>query len=276
MALQSLTGAAALLRQHPILWSVGLVMGLLAVLDVTVPFYGGSFYAEPLALLQLVVVPFLAGGVYGTIKTGRFTPEEFLQSGRTYYFRILLPGLIIAFAGLLTVLLLVVPVALVGTSVTADVASLLLVGVLIPFAFLTFFFDTVAVFEDAKVFESIRRSIEFVVQELWGVVVFYVVSIAMLVALGFAGLIVWSALLADKLEPLTSMNATELQMLMPEDLLGYVGTDGIWITAAIYAAVILVFSTILYAYKASFFRSRHDGMRMPTGEYDEKGRWYKY
>lgn len=277
MTLESITGAATLLRQHPVLWLAGLVMGALAVLDIVVPAYGGAFYSQPLAFLQILVVPFLAGGVYGMIRAEDFSVAEFARSGRTHYFRILLPALLIAFAVFLTALLTVIPFALLGAGAAVSVMPLLF-GVLLSIAFFTFFYDTVAVFEETNVFESIRRSIEFVVNNMGRTLVFYLTNIAVLLALGLAGIFAWTALLVGKLEPLTRMGPEELQAVMPEDILALIGTEGIWVTAAVYAFVIVLYSTFLYAYKASFFRNHAVGGGAPTlqGEYDEKGRWYKY
>lgn len=273
MAFNSLKGAAGLLR-HPIIWSVGLVMGALAVLDLVIPVYGGTFYTEPLALLQLLIIPFLAGGIYGAIKGETFSAGEFLRSGKTYYFKILIPGLIIFFAVVLTVFLLMIPLTLMGAG-AASIGGSLILGVLISIVFFTYFYDTVAVFEETNVFESIRRSIEFVMNNLGSAILFYLANIVVLVALGFAGLFAWSFLLMDKLEPLTRMSPTELQTMMPQDILGLIGTEGVWITAGVYAVVIVLFSTFMYAYKASFFRNHAIGT-LQQGVYDEKGRWFKY
>ncbi len=275
MTLESVTNAAGLLRQHPVLWSVGLVMGLLAVLDFVIPIYGEAIYAEPLVLLQVLVAPFLAGGVYGMVKGERFSMGEFFQSGKTYYFRILLPALVIFFAVILTVFLLAIPLALLGLGAAAGMAPLLF-GVLVSIIFFTFFYDTVAVFEETNVFESIRRSIEFVMNNLGSVLIFYLVNIVVFLVLGFVALFAWSALLMEKLEPLIYMSPDELETLMPGDILALIGTEGIWITAALYAVVIILFSAFLYTYKASFFRNHAEGMFALQGEYDEKGRWYKY
>ncbi|MDV2482585.1 hypothetical protein F8E02_11345 [Methanoculleus sp. Wushi-C6] len=278
MTLQSLTGAAALLRRHPILWSVGLVMGALAVLDIVVPAYGGAFYTQPLAFLQVLLVPFLAGGVYGTIRSEDFSFAEFARSGRTHYFRILLPALLIAFAVLLTTILLAVPLAFLGAGAAASMVPLLF-GVVLSIVFFTFFYDTVAVFEETNVFESIRRSIEFVMNNIGGVLVFYLTNIAVLAVIGLVGIFAWTALLVERLEPLTLMSQEELQTVMPEDILALIGMEGIWITAAVYAVVIVVYSAFLYTYKASFFKNHASGgggAPVMQGEYDEKGRWYKY
>ena len=275
MTLESVGNAAGLLRQHPVLWSVGLVMGLLAVLDFVIPIYGEAIYAEPLVLLQVLVAPFLAGGVYGMVKGERFPMGEFFQSGKTYYFRILLPALVIFFAVILTLFLLMIPLALLGAGAAANMAALLF-GVILSIAFFTFFYDTVAVFEETGVFESIRRSVEFVMNNLGRVLVFYLVNIVTFLVLWFAGSFAWTALLLEKLEPLVSMSPDELQAVMPEDILALIGTEGIWITAIVYAVVIVLFSVFLYAYKASFFKNHAGAVQAEQGEYDEKGRWYKY
>ena len=276
MTLKSITGAAGLLRQHPILWLIGLVMGVLAVLNLVIPLYGGAFYTQPLAILQVLVMPFLVGGVYGTIRAENFSMSTFVESGKTYYFRILLPSLVIFFAVILTVILLAIPLALIGTGAAATMTPLLF-GVILSIAFFTFFYDTAAVFEETGVFESIRRSVEFVMNNIGSVLVFYLVNIVAFAVLGFFSLFAWTALLLEKLEPLTTMRPEELQAVMPEDLLALIGTEGIWISAIIYAVVIVLFSVFLYAYKASFFKN-HAGavQQVQQGEYDEKGRWYKY
>jgi len=273
MTLESVTGAAGLLRRHPVLWSVGLVMGALAALDLVIPVYGSAFYAQPLAFLQVLVTPFLVGGVYGTIRTENFTMAEFIESGKACYFRILLPALVIFFAVLLTLVLLMIPLTLLGAGVMVP----LLFGVILSIAFFTFFYDTVAVFEETGVFESIRRSIEFVMNNLGGVLVFYLTNIVVFVTLGLAGIFAWTALLIGKLEPLTTMSPAELETMVPGDLFALIGTEGVWIAAIIYAVVIVLFSAFLYAYKASFFKN-HVGAApaQQQGEYDEKGRWYKY
>lgn len=275
MTLESITGAAGLLRQHPILWLIGGVMGALAVLNLVIPLYGGAFYTQPLALLQVLVMPFLVGGVYGTIRAENFSVDAFVESGKTYYFRILLPSLVIFFAIILTLILLAIPLAFISAGAAATVTPLLF-GVILSIAFFTFFYDAVAVFEETGVFESIRRSVEFVMNNIGSVLVFYLVNIVAFAALGFFGLFAWTALLVEKLEPLTTMSPEELQAVMPEDLLALIGTEGIWITAIVYAVVIVLFSVFLYAYKASFFKNHVGVSQVQQGEYDEKGRWYKY
>lgn len=274
MTLESLKDAVGLLR-HPVIWSVGLVMGGFLFATVIIAVSGGAFYIVPLALLLSLVRPFLAGGIYGTVRNEAFSAGAFVQSGKTYYFRILLPWLVIIFAAILTVFLLAIPLALLGAGSAAGMAPLLF-GVLISIVFFTFFYDTVAVFEETNVFESIRRSIEFVMNNLGRTILFYLANVIIFIALWFARSFVWTVLLIDKLEPLTSMSPTEIQAMMPQDILTLIGTEGIWVISGVTAVVIVLFSAFLYAYKVSFFRNHAEGTRIQQGEYDEKGRWYKY
>ena len=273
MTLESLKDAVGLLR-HPVIWSVGLVMGGFLFATATIAVSGGVFYAEPLMLLLSLVIPFLAGGIYGTVRDEAFSAGAFVQSGKTYYFRILLPWLVIIFAAILTVFLLAIPLALLGAGAAAGMAPLLF-GVLISIVFFTFFYDTVAVFEGTNVFESIRRSIEFVMNNLGRTILFYLANVIIFIAL-VCRFLVWTVLLIDKLEPLTSMSPTEIQAMMPQDILALIGTEGIWIISGVTAVVIVLFLAFLYAYKVSFFRNHAEGTRVLQGEYDEKGRWYKY
>ncbi|MCC7564872.1 MAG: hypothetical protein KO206_01150, partial [Methanomicrobiaceae archaeon] len=182
----------------------------------------------------------------------------------------------------LTMLLLVLTLMIPGIPVSEEILGFMTLGVLVPFIFFTYFYDTAAVFEDRKVFDSIRRSVEFVLNNAGGVILFYIANILILLGVVFAGVIVWTLLLAEKLEPLIGMTTAEIQELMPQDILSLIGADGIVITAAIYALVALVSTTILYTYKACFYRRLSAGTAalenggMIGGEYDEKGRWYKY
>ncbi|HQD26929.1 MAG TPA: hypothetical protein PKV78_10370 [Methanoculleus thermophilus] len=274
MTFESVTNAAGLLRQ-PLIWSIGLAIGGFFFATAIIMISGETFYMEPLLLLLGLALPFLAGGVYGMVKGEAFSVGEFVQSGKTYYFRILLPALVIFFAVILTLFLLMIPLALLGAGAAANMAALLF-GVILSIAFFTFFYDTVAVFEETGVFESIRRSVEFVMNNLGRVLVFYLVNIVTFLVLWFAGSFAWTALLLEKLEPLVSMSPDELQAVMPEDILALIGTEGIWITAIVYAVVIVLFSVFLYAYKASFFKNHAGAVQAEQGEYDEKGRWYKY
>jgi len=93
-------------------------------------------------------------------------------------------------------------------------------------------------------------------------------------------MIIWEALLYDKLEPITRYNETQLQTFTPEQLIAMIGPGGMWITAVILFIGVFLLLPLLYSYKACFFRKLTQGApltQLPiTGEFDSKGRWFKY
>jgi hypothetical protein len=280
MVLASLREAFRLIVSRPVLWLPGIILGLLAAADLLLEYYGGSFIAGRLWIIEILIIPFLFGGLLSVVKTQEISLGGFMTGAVRYYFRILLPGLVIFFAALITIFLLMIPLTLIGTpTAVAGILAGTAIGVLVPFIFLTYFFDAVAVFEDTKVFESIRRSIELTLRHTGLVLKFFLVNIVILVIGFFLILLVWSAALLDRLTPLTTMNATELQQVTPEIFTALLGADGILVTAILVAVGSAVLVTVLYTYKACFFPG-FAGATPATapveGEFDNKGRWYKY
>ena len=147
-------------------------------------------------------------------------------------------------------------------------------------AFLTFFFDTAAVFEEKRIFGAIHRSLELVTAQSVRVLKFYIISAAVFFGITLSLMIVWEAALYDKLEPLSRFNETQIAEFTPDQLAGIIGADGIVITAICLFFGFLVLLPILSTYKACFFRTLNKGSisieQQITGEYDSKGRWYKY
>lgn len=272
--LEPLKDALDTIAHLPVLWLVGLAAGLLSAGDLLAQLYLDSFIVERLWVLQLLVLPLLLGGAYGVIHANDTRLSTFLQQGIRNYFRILLPLLIVVFAALATMVLVSLPLSMIG--IPPEVAVVIPMGVFIPIFFFAFFYDTAAIFEEKKVFDSIRRSVEFVLQNGVSVAVFWIVSIVILIGAGFPVLFLWTALLASQLEPLIGMNATEAQSLTTQEILALIGPEGVWLTALLSLAYLTLMVTLFTAYKASLFR-RHAGEQpAKQGEFDEKGRWYKY
>jgi hypothetical protein len=78
-----------------------------------------------------------------------------------------------------------------------------------------------------------------------------------------------------------SLNETQLQTFTPDQFIALIGPMGMWITALVLFIGIFLLLPILYCYKACFFKKLSAGTititQQPTvGEYDSKGRWYKY
>jgi hypothetical protein len=214
------------------------------------------------------------------IRNGKGGIRELLLGSIQYFFKVLLPMLVIIFCTLILVTLVMITLSFGGVPANPEFLGVFSICILVPVAFLTIFFDTAAVFEDLRIFDSIRRSIEVVTAQLARVLKFYVISAAVFFVITFALMIVWEAALYDKLEPLTRFNETQIATFTPDLLIGMIGTNGIVITAVCLFFGFLLLLPILSTYKACFFRTLPKGSlsieQKITGEYDNKGRWYKY
>ena len=281
MVSSTLHESLGLIARMPVLWIPGLYTGLLIAAGILAEYYAGTFFAGRLWIIGFVLLPLFVGGMLSAVKENTGDIRVFLRNGVRFYFRILLPGLVILFAGILTFALLTIPLLILGLPSASGLLIGLVAGVAVPFAFVTYFFDVIAVFEESPVFETVRRSVEFVLTHFSRVFRFYLVNIVIAVAIVFAAAVVWTAFLYEQLQPLTTMNTTEIQLLTPEQLTALVGTSGIWTTAVIFLLGVTILFTILWTYKACLYRSTpmtyQDIPVVPQqGEFDSKGRWYKY
>ncbi|MBP2144623.1 hypothetical protein J2129_000077 [Methanofollis sp. W23] len=285
MVVASLRDAAALLKTYPAFWAAGLVAGAALGIDLYLEFTGEVFFASKILLLGLLLVPFFAAGAYGGAQREDRSMGVFLEEGKKGYFRILLPAIVLLLATVVTLILLAIPITLIlGESAIAAAGSAVF-GVILSFAFFAYFYDVAAVTEGLGVFASLQRSAAVVLTRLWQVLLFYVTTLAVLFVLGFGVLTAWSMLMYEKLAPLIeggetfvfdAANATAAQA----QFTALLGPDGAMITAITYAAIVVLFVPFALAFKTAFYARQGDeieGAEAPMqGEYDEKGRWYKY
>jgi len=285
MAFQSLVVACRLLAERPVLWLAGLVAGLLASAIWLVLIFSGTFFAGRLVVVAGLVVLFFITGIYGLIRHHENGLAPLGRNGIRYYFRVLLPQLVIVFVVLIIVALVAITLSLVGSVMDPALIASMTIVFLIPTLMLASFADTAGVFEDQKVFASIRRSTLLVSANLTRVISFFIIAAFVTCAILFWLMIIWEALLYTRLEPLTHYTAEQVQAITPDQLLALIGTDGIWVSAAMLFLAGLVLVPVLTSYKACFFQtltgnSGNGGSTVPiqqtTGEYDSKGRWYKY
>ena len=276
MVSASLHSALGLLRS-PAAWLPGLTLGGIAAAFIVSQYYFGLFIAERLLVILLVLIPFFMAGVLSMVKSGESGIHSFLSGGLTGYFRILLPSLLILFAIIITIMLVLIPLMALGFGETALIFSVMTCTLSI--LFFTLFSDTTAVLEERTVFESIRRSVEFVIRNTHSCVVFYLTCLVIGGAIGFGTLLAWTAALYERLVPVSMMTPGEIQAFTPDQFNALIGQDGILITALIFFAGIALAFSLLYSFKAFFFRDyagSGEGEPRLQGEYDSKGRWYKY
>ncbi len=280
MAITELKEAILLLKRMPSLWIPGIVGGILAAALWVTLNLSGTFFASRLLVIFGLVLLLFTTGMLVIIRNNEGDLRTMLAGGIRYYFRVLLPQLIIIFGVMLIFTLVMVTFSLIGASSDISMVTALTFGFMIPIVLLTFFYDTAAVFEERKVFESIRRSIQLVMTHISDVITFLLVCAAISIGIIFILMIIWEAFLYDRLEPITLYNETQLQTFTPEQLIALIGPGGMWITAIILFIGVFLILPLLYTYKACFFRKLARGaviIQQPTtGDYDSKGRWYKY
>jgi hypothetical protein len=280
MAITELKEALNLLTRLPSLWIPGIIGGILtAALWLTLNLSGTFFAGRLLVIFGLVLLLFTTG-LLVIIRNNEGDLRTMISGGIRYYFRVLLPQIIILFGIMLIVTLVMVTFSLIGGLSDIGMVTALTIGFMIPIVILTFFFDTAAVFEERKVFDSIRRSIQLVMLHINDVIAFLLICAAITIGVIFMLMIIWEALLFDKLEPITRYNETQLQTFTPEQLIAMIGPGGMWITAGILFVGVVLLLPLLYSYKACFFRKLIRGAPVAhqptTGEFDSKGRWFKY
>ena len=278
MVIQSFREAARLLVRLPVLWLNGLAWGLITGALIVLSFSSGTFLLERVGVLMIIVLPFFVGGSLGVAAAGEGGMAVFSREGLRHYFRLLLPTVIIFVGWVLTIFLLSVTLLLIGVPLDPTSLTMLLSGTLIPFLFFTFFYDCATVQEGRKVFDSIRRSIEFVVMRPWKVVAFHAVCAVFLFVIYLMLNLLWVVLLPDAMGELVQMNQTAIMELTREEWMILLGDGGILITGGVISFAMTVAVTLIYAFKFTFF-SRYAGEPLsaaPQGEYDEKGRWFRY
>lgn len=279
MAIAELKEALTLLVRMPVLWIPGVVGGLLAAaLWITLNLYD-TFFAARLTVISVLVLFFFTTGMLTIMRNNEGDLKSFFSGGFRYYFRVLLPQIVIVSSIVLIFILLTITFSLIGIS-DIGIVTAFTIGFMIPTFIATFFYDTAAIFEDMRVFDSLRRSVQLVFAHMNKVLVFLFIYLVVFCGIAMALMVIWEAFLFDKLEPIMQYNATQLQSFGPEQLIAMIGPEGMWITALFLFIGMFLLLPILYSYKACFFKKLAGTTiitQQPTsGEYDSKGRWYKY
>jgi hypothetical protein len=280
MAIAELKEAVVLLVRMPLLWIPGIIGGAFAAIIWLTLFVSGAFFTSRLLVIFSLVLLFFTTGMLSVIRNNEATGRALVTGGLNYYFRVLLPQLVIGFTLLLVFILCTITFALLGLASDIGLLASLTFGIMIPSLMLTFFFDMVAVFEDRRVFESIQRSVLLVSEHMMEVLSFFIISALLSAGIIFGLMIVWEAILFDKLKPIMDFTDAQREAFTPDQLFIMIGQDGMWVTAIILFIGVLLLLPLLFSYKACFYKKIASSTvtieQQTSGEYDSKGRWYKY
>ena len=280
MAIAELREAVALLVRMPLLWIPGIIGGAFGAIIWLTLFVSGAFFTSRLLIIFPLVLLFFTTGMLSVIRNNEGTGRALLSGGLTYYFRVLLPQLVIGFIVLLVFLLCTMTFALLGQASDIGLLVSLTFGIMIPTLMLTFFFDTAAVFEERRIFSSIQRSVLLVSEHMMEVLSFFIVSALLCAGIIFGLMIVWESVLFDKLKPIMDFTDAQREAFTPDQLIAMIGTDGMWVTAVLVFIGVLILLPLVFSYKACFYKKIASSTvvieQRSSGEYDSKGRWYKY
>ncbi len=139
MAITELKEAILLLKRMPSLWIPGIVGGILAAALWVTLNLSGTFFASRLLVIFGLVLLLFTTGMLVIIRNNEGDFRTMLTGGIRYYFRVLLPQLIIIFGVMLIFTLVMVTFSLIGASSDISMVTALTFGFMIPIVLLDLF-----------------------------------------------------------------------------------------------------------------------------------------
>ncbi|WP_211530529.1 DUF7847 domain-containing protein [Methanocalculus chunghsingensis] len=278
MIREALADTIGLLKRRPLLWLSGLIIAAVTAGDILITGSDSLAGTGSFQILALLVYPFIIAAGYGIIREDSNDPSVYLRYGLSYYFRVLLPLLVIIFASIITIMLVIGTTMLIGIPATADFTMMIAMWVMIPIFLFTYFYDTFVVFRDEKIFDSLRASITLVMVHGWKVLLFIAANIIILLGILFGLAFLWMGLLWEKMTEVAEMDPDLISEMTGDEVMALLGPDALMATAVVLFIWALIATPFTLAFKAAFFRrlEKIPVVQQEIGEYDEKGRWYKY
>lgn len=281
MAVQSLGEAVGWMLRSPYVWLSGLWTAAILLISWYLYTNIGIMTAFSVAFVLAFVLPALIAGTYGIVAESESSFRVFRRYAVCCYFRQLLTSILVfliawVFSQFISYMLLVLGF---GMGASMQVALF----VFIPVIFFCYFADVTAVINEKRIFASVKDSFLRVANGSFSLAVFYLINIGLLILASFVLSLVFAVFAGDALLPVASMTEAELLSLSQEELLALMSAPEVVFAGFAAFAVCAVFFVPLFTlYKACFF-GRTAALvlpdmppREPVGEYDEKGRWYKY
>lgn len=281
MAVQSLGEAVGWMLRSPYVWLSGLWTAAILLISWYLYTNIGIMTAFSVAFVLAFVLPALIAGTYGIVAESESSFRVFRRYAVCCYFRQLLTSILVfliawVFSQFISYMLLVLGF---GMGASMQVALF----VFIPVIFFCYFADVTAVINEKRIFASVKDSFLRVANGSFSIAVFYLINIGLLILASFVLSLVFAVFAGDALLPVASMTEAELLSLSQEELLALMSAPEVVFAGFAAFAVCAVFFVPLFTlYKACFF-GRTAALvlpdmppREPVGEYDEKGRWYKY
>jgi len=299
--------------QAPGVWLSGIVscLGILAIYLAFI--VGGGIPAFLVFILVILVVPFFFAGTYGVILDNNRKRGAFLVYGAYGYFKTLLPWLFLLLVILVADLALNYFLLVAGLSPTWILVICCLI--IFPFIFYFYFSDICAIRHNLRTWQAIKTSARTVSNASFSVIAFYMIHILLILFIIpivfnlmftlFGG---YEVLFGGFMDILNNYGITDITSINTDAILqnmSEMSTDNIQIMATSFVNVLLspeviralffslafialIFMPFLVSYKSYYYQKlvTENAIRTQAaannhtpeddGEYDEKGRWFKY
>lgn len=283
MVFTSLAQAVKAYGKMPHVW----ISGIFAALAILLTYYLAFTVSEVAGLAVMVIFffafPYILAGTYGVLIDNNKKKGAFKIYARYGFRRCLFPNILLV---LLTWFLMNLATSLLLIfGVSPEMALYVSLFVVIPLVFFCYFADITAIRHNLTMGQAVKDSAKRVSAGSFSITAFYLMNIALLFFASFFMSFVMSFVGFEALMPLTELTEEAVASMPLEELTALVLTpEVIFATVISLAVTALVFVPFFVSFKTYFFKrmltvyngSAYHRAQEEDGEYDEKGRWFKY
>lgn len=283
MVFTSLAQAVNAYGKMPHVW----ISGIFAALAILLTYYLAFTVSEVAGLAVMVIFffafPYILAGTYGVLIDNNKKKGAFKIYARYGFRRCLFPNILLV---LLTWFLMNLATSLLLIfGVSPEMALYVSLFVVIPLVFFCYFADITAIRHNLTMGQAVKDSAKRVSAGSFSITAFYLMNIALLFFASFFMSLVMSFVGFEALMPLTELTEEAVASMPLEELTALVLTpEVIFATVISLAVTALVFVPFFVSFKTYFFKrmltvyngSAYHRAQEEDGEYDEKGRWFKY
>ncbi|HJJ88399.1 MAG TPA: hypothetical protein O0X88_03840 [Methanocorpusculum sp.] len=283
MVFTSLAQAVKAYGKMPHVW----ISGIFSALAILLTYYLAFTVSEVAGLAVMVIFffafPYILAGTYGVLIDNNKKKGAFKIYARYGFRRCLFPNILLV---LLTWFLMNLATSLLLIfGVSPEMALYVSLFVVIPLVFFCYFADITAIRHNLTMGQAVKDSAKRVSAGSFSITAFYLMNIALLFFASFFMSLVMSFVGFEALMPLTELTEEAVASMPLEELTALVLTpEVIFATVISLAVTALVFVPFFVSFKTYFFKrmltvyngSAYHRPAEEEGEYDEKGRWFKY
>lgn len=283
MVFTSLAQAVKAYGKMPHVW----ISGIFSALAILLTYYLAFTVSEVAGLAVMVIFffafPYILAGTYGVLIDNNKKKGAFKIYARYGFRRCLFPNILLV---LLTWFLMNLATSLLLIfGVSPEMALYVSLFVVIPLVFFCYFADITAIRHNLTMGQAVKDSAKRVSAGSFSITAFYLMNIALLFFASFFMSLVMSFVGFEALMPLTELTEEAVASMPLEELTALVLTpEVIFATVISLAVTALVFVPFFVSFKTYFFKrmltvyngSAYHRAQEEDGEYDEKGRWFKY